>query len=202
VEYSARDLPVPPYVFGIWYATLSPVGRHWLRSRPLNKMQRVFRNYGYFIKTKKHKNGDTLFDIRPSIRDSFLFAGLNIPTSIPFYYLDGSTSQRTELLEGLIDGGLIKKYKNSNLHVSNDANYHLMRKIQSLVESLGIKTTLHTPSNSTSYTLKFRINDDFSLLYGANRRFVVKITEIPPQKCVHVDTGGQFLVGEGFIPVC
>lgn len=202
VQYAHRDLPVPPYVFGVWYASLTPKGRLWLRNKPLNKMQRIFRNYGYFIKTKKHKNGHTMFDIRPSVRESFLFAGVNIPTNLPFYYLDGSVAQRIELLEGLMDGGLIKKYKNSNLYVSNDANYHLMRKLQGLVESLGIKTTLHTPTTTNSYTLKFRMNDDFSILYGTNRRFVIKITEIPPQKCVHIDTGTQFLIGEGFIPVC
>ena len=71
-----------------------------------------------------------------------------------------------------------------------------------LLESLGAKTTLFTPKDTPSYTLKFRINEDFSVLYGTNRRFVVNVTQIPPQKCVHIDTGGQFLVGEGFIPVC
>lgn len=202
VEFAARDLPVPPYIFGVWFATLSPTGKHWLRTQPFNKMQRIFRNYGHFIKTKKHKNGDVLFDIRPSVRDSFLFAGVDIPTSLPFYYLDAGVAQRIELLEGLIDGGFIKKSKTPNLYTAKDGNYRLMRKIQGLVESLGIKTTLHTPSNSPSYTLKFRINSDFSVLYGTNRRFVVNITQIPPEPCVHVDTGTQFLVGEGFIPVC
>ena len=143
-----------------------------------------------------------MFDIRPSVRDSFLFAGLNIPQSLPFYYLDGSVAQRVELLEGLIDSGFIVRYKKSDIYTAKNANYHLMRKIQGLVESLGVKTMLHTPSNSTSYTLKFRIKDDFEVLYGTNRRFIVKITEIPPQKCVHIDTDSQFLVGEGFIPVC
>ena len=107
-----------------------------------------------------------------------------------------------ELLQGLIDGGLVKKYKKSSLHVASDANYHLLRKVQGLVESLGIKTTLNTPYKTKSYALKFRINGDFPSIYGKNRRFVTKITKIPPQPCVHVDTGTQFLVGEGFIPVC
>lgn len=202
IQYGHRDLPVPPYIFGVWFGSLTPMGRLWAREKPMNKMQRIFRAYGYFIKTSKHKNGDTMFDIRPSIRESFLFAGLNIPKSLPFYYLDGSVGQRMELLEGLIDSGFIVKYKNSNQYAAKNANYHLMRKIQGLVESLGVKTTLHTPSNSASYTLKFRMKDDFAVLYGTNRRFVTKITEIPPQPCVHIETGGQFLVGEGFIPVC
>lgn len=202
VQYGHKDLPVPPYIFGVWFATMSPTGRHWLRERPLDKMQRTFRKYGHFIKTYKHKNGDVLFDIRPSVRDSFLFAGVSIPTTLPFYYLDGSVEQRKELLDGLIDGGFIKKAKTSNLHVSKNANYHLMRKIQGLVESFGIKTVLHTPNNTLYYTLKFRLDENFTQLIGKNRRFVTKITKIPAQPCVHVDTGTQFLVGEGFIPVC
>ena len=209
VQYPSRDLPVPAYIFGVWFASLTPTNKMWARDKPIEKMKRIFRGYGHFIKTHRHKNGDVLFDIRPSVRDSFLFAGRDIPTSIPFYYLDSNVEQRLELLQGLIDGGLIKKYKKSSLHVASDANYHLLRKVQGLVESLGIKTTLNTPYKTKSYALKFRINQDFAQLngnfptiYGKNRRFVTKITKIPPQPCVHVDTGTQFLVGEGFIPVC
>jgi hypothetical protein len=202
VQYPTIDLPVPAYIFGVWFASLTPRGRMWLRDKPLNKMQRIFRNYGHFISTKKHKNGLTMFDIRPSVRDSFLFAGLDIPVSIPFYYLDSSSSQRMELLEGLIDGGFIKKYKDSNLYVAQNANYKLMRKIQGLVESLGIKTTLHTPNTTPSYALKFRMNPELPVVYGKNRRFCIKVQQIAPQNCIMIQTDTQYLVGEGYIPVC
>ena len=95
VQYAHRDLPVPPYVFGVWFGSLTATGKLWARQKPINKMQRIFRAYGFFIKTSKHKNGDTMFDIRPSVRDSFLFAGLDIPQSLPFYYLDGDVGQRS-----------------------------------------------------------------------------------------------------------
>lgn len=202
IKYPTRTLPVPAYIFGVWFASLSPTGRLWVRDKPMDRIQRVFRGYGHFIKTKKHKNGDELFEIRPSVRDSFLFAGLPIPTSLPYYYLDGSFSQRAELLEGLIDGGLIKKYKNSNLYVANDANYHMLRKIQGLVESFGIKTTLHTPNNSRSYNLKFRSDPNFEHLYGLNRRYITRIDKIAPKQCTFIETDSQFLIGEGFIAVC
>ena len=202
IQYASRTLPVPAYIFGVWFASLTPTNKMWVRDKPINKIQKIFRGYGHFIKTKRHKNGDHMFDIRPSVRDSFLFAGLDIPTTIPYYYLDGSVDQRVELLEGFIDGGLIKKYKGSNLYVSKDQNYHLMRKIQGLVESLGIKTTLHTPYDSACYTLKFRANLEFTDLYGTNRRFIHKIEKIAPKWCTHIETSSQFLVGEGFIPVC
>lgn len=202
VQYPYKDLPVPPYIFAVWFATMTSTGRHWLRERPLNKMQIIFRGYGHTIKTRKHKNGLTLFDIRPSIRDSFLFAGASIPTNIPFSYIDGSVEQRIELFHGFFDAGLIKNYKRSNLYVAKEANYGLIRKIQALVESLGLKTVLHTPSNSSSYTLKFRMNGNFDELYGTHRRFIVKITKIAPKQCIHIETGTNFLVGEGYIPVC
>lgn len=202
VEYPTRDLPVPPYIFGIWFGSLSPTGRHWLGDKPIEKMRRIFRDYGHFIKTRKHKNGFTMFDIRPSVRDSFLFAGLDIPTSLPFYYLDGSVAQRKELLEGLIDSGFIKKSNNSTLYTAKNANYKLLRKIQGLVESLGVKTAIHTPYNTPSYTLKFRIKGDFAQLIGINRRYVTKIQKIAPKNCILIQTNTQYLVGEGFIPAC
>lgn len=202
VEYPTRDLPVPPYIFGIWFGSLSPTGRHWLGDKPIEKMRKIFRGYGHFIKTRKHKNGFVLFDIRPSVRDSFLFSGLDIPTSLPFYYLDGSVAQRKELLEGLIDSGFIKKSKNSTLHTAKNANYKLLRKIQGLVESLGVKTAIHTPYNTPSYTLKFRISEDFAQLIGKNRRYVTKIQKIAPKNCIMIQTNTQYLVGEGFIPAC
>lgn len=202
LQYPTRDLPVPPYVFGVWFASLTPTGRLWVRDKPINKIQKIFRSCGHFIKIKKHKNGDELFEIRPSVRDSFLFANVDIPTTLPFYYLDASVSQRMELLQGLIDGHFITKYKNSNLYSAKDQNYQLLRKIQGLVESLGIKTTLHTPDHTPSYALKFRIDDDFSIIYGKNRRSVIKITKIPAKPCVLIETGTKYLVGEGYIPVC
>jgi len=202
VEYPTRDLPVPPYIFGVWFGSLSPTGRHWLGDKPIEKMRKIFRGYGHFIKTRKHKNGFVLFDIRPSVRDSFLFSGLDIPTSLPFYYLDGSVAQRKELLEGLIDSGFIKKSKNSSLYTARNANYKLLRKIQGLIESLGVKTTLHTPYNTPSYALKFRLNDNFPIIYGINRRFVIKVQKITPKNCILIQTGTQYLIGEGFIPAC
>lgn len=202
VQYPSRDLPVPPYIFGIYLATLSPTNRHWLRNQPLNKMQRIFRGYGHSIVTRKHKNGDTLFSIRPSVRDSFLFAGLTIPKDLPNFYTDGSVEQRIGLLEGLIDGGAIKKDKKGKTFVMKEANYHYIRKIQSVVESFGVRSLLLTPKRTPSYTLKFRINDDFSVLYGTNKRYVRKIEQIPAQKCVHLEAPNQILVGEGYIPVC
>jgi hypothetical protein len=116
--------------------------------------------------------------------------------------LDGSVAQRKELLEGLVDSGFIKKSKNSSLYTARNANYKLLRKIQGLVESLGVKTTLHTPYDTPSYTLKFRINGNFPTIYGINRRYVTKVQKITPKNCILIQTGTQYLIGEGFIPAC
>ena len=206
VQYSTRDLPVPPYVLGIWIASITPLGRMWLRNKPLNKMRSIFRGYGFSITTRKHKNGLTLFDIRPSVRDSFLFAGHSIPTDIPSIYTDSSVEQRIELLKGLIDGGAIQGSEKGQTFVMRQANYPYIRKIQGLVESLGIKTTLQTPEKRTYYTLRFTTD----IIFGQEkpkktrftRRFVKNVVEIEPKPCVHIETPNQILVGEGYIPVC
>lgn len=206
VQYATRDLPVPPYVFGIWIASVTPLGRMWLRDKPLNRMRSIFRRYGFSIVTRKHKNGLTLFDIRPSVRDSFLFAGIDIPKNLPNIYTDGSVEQRIELLEGLIDGGAVKRSQEGQTFVMREANYHYIRKVQGMVESLGIKTTLHTPSTYNYYTLKFITNllfrEEKPRKTKHTRRFVKNVVEIDPKPCVHIETPNQILVGEGYIPVC
>ena len=206
VQYATRDLPVPPYVLGIWLSSVTPLGRMWLRDKPLNRMRARFRTQGFSIITRKHKNGLTLFDIRPSIRDSFLFAGHAIPTDLPIIYTDSSIEQRIELLEGFIDGGAIQRSKEGQTFVMREANYLYIRKIQGLVESLGIKTILSEPSQYLYYTLKFTTNlffrEEKPKKTRFTRRFVKNVTKIDPKPCVHIETTNQILVGEGYIPVC
>lgn len=206
VQYATRDLPVPPYVFGIWIACVTPRGRMWLRDKPLNRMRSIFRTYGFSIVTRKHKNGLILFDIRPSVRDSFLFAGHDIPKDLPVIYTDGSIEQRIELLKGLIDGGAIQNPKKGQTFIMREANYHYIRKVQGVVESLGIKTTLYTPSGYSYYTLKFNtsllFNDEKPKKSRFTRRFVKNVVQIDPKPCIHIETPNQILVGEGYIPVC
>ena len=202
VQYPSKDLPVPPYIFAVWLACRTPLGRMWVRSRPIEKMKRIFRGYGYAIVTRRHRNGLMLFDIRPSVKDSFLFADAPIPTNIPLGYIESSIDQRLELIEGFIDAGKIKFNRYKNNYTVRDADYRFMRALQAIIESLGMKTVLHTPTKGLVYTLNFKKHDKNTVVFGKMRRYVTSVTKIATKKCVHIDTGTQFLVGEGYLAVC
>lgn len=202
VRYPDRTLPVPPYVLGVWFATRTPSGYHWVKGRPVDKINKEFRKHGFFLAINQPKTDKRKFEIRPSVRDSFLFADAPIPTTVPFSYVESSLDQRKDFLRGMIDGGAIKRFGNTDKFTLNDADYHYLRRIQCLVESLGLKSRIITSNLSSNYRLEFRTKDDFSVLYGTNRRFLHKIEKIAPKKCVHIETERPFLVGEGFIPAC
>ena len=202
VQYANKDLPVPPYIFAVWLACSTKNGRLWVNKRPIEKMKKIFRGYGFFISTKKAGNRNELFYIRPSVRDSFLFAGADIPTTLPLSYAEASIEQRIELLEGFCDSGKVRFNTARNKWESRSPDYSFIRRLQGLVESLGMKTTLHSPWRDLYYTLSFHKNYDKTTPYGKIRRFIDKIDEIEPKKCIFIDTGTQILAGEGYIAVC
>lgn len=202
VKYPSKDLPVPPYIFAVWLACRTPLGRMWVRDRPIEKMKRIFRSYGFSIVTRKHKCGHMLFEIRPSVKDAFLFADAPIPTGIPLGYVESSVEQRIELLQGFIDAQRITYNKQKNHYRMRSSDYKFMRSMQGIIESLGMKTVLQTPSNSLSYTLQFKKHDNWEPVLGKMRRFVTSVTKIATKPCVHIETDTQFLVNEGFLPVC
>ena len=52
------------------------------------------------------------------------------------------------------------------------------------------------------YTLFFSMDDYDHPVIGKERRLITSIKPIDPEPCVHIDTGTQILVGEGYIPIC
>jgi len=196
VKYSWVDLPVPPYVVGVFLATLSPTGRHWLREKhDIKRMRARSREHGYSIVTRKHKNGDTLMEFRPPLATSFSVYGEGAPDSVPFSYMSASPEQREQLLDGFLDGYGSKK----DLVEIVEHSWGRIRKLQGLVESLGYRSRLLKHETRGYFTLEFYKNREKpSNLY----RFLSKINKITPKQCAHVLTERPFLVEEGFLAVC
>ena len=196
VKYSWVDLPAPPYVVGVFLATLTPTGRHWLREKhDIKRMRARFREHGHTIVLRKHKNGDMLMEFRPSLATSFSVYGEGPPDSIPLSYLSASPEQREQLLEGFLDGhGSKKEFIQVIEH-----SWGRIRKLQGLVESLGYRSKLSKHQTRGYFTLDFYKNKQKSSnLY----RFLSKINKITPKQCAHVLTERPFLVEEGFLAVC
>jgi hypothetical protein len=203
-----RDLPVPPFVFGFWFFNRkagqkfnAPSGRHDVVAERL-------KDYGYKIKLgSKRPGGRVEFSITPTIESQL---APNIPSVITNNYLLSSTEQRIELLQGIVLA------KGSQYNPKTDAfritslNLPTISRIQCLVESLGSRTSVEYHERLKNYTLHFKTNIKLvdnqvsapvKVHYG--RRYITKISSIPAQACVHIETTGNdntILVGEGFIP--
>ena len=193
LRFAPVDLPVPPYVLGVFLSTLGPTGRHWLRKKhDLERIRAKMRTSGHAIATRKHKNGQTMMEFRPSMAASFSVVGSGAPDIIPMAYMNASMEQRTELLDGILDGKGLGKEKAT----MSSQSWTYIRRVQGLVESLGYKTKLSTRSDRGGYSLEFMKKP------AKARRYLTKIEKAPVTSCVHVVCDQPFLAGEGFIAVC
>jgi replicative DNA helicase len=197
LEYPSVNLPVPPYVVGLWLGSVTSTGRHWLGEKDFNLLQRRVREVGFTLARKK--KGDWMFSFRPSVRESFTFAGAPIPDLIPQSYLESDVDSRKKLLQGLLDANDAKKIKKSHNCYSISDSWSSIRRKQQLLEGLGYVTSLHKITGKTNYSLFFtKMSENPAMC----RRFVTNVEKITPKQCIHVAVEGEFVAGEGFLAVC
>lgn len=200
LQYPQVDLPVPPYIFGLWIGSLEPSGHHWLRNDDFNSMQKKARAVGFNLVRRRHRWGYAVeFFIRPSVRESFTFAGAPIPDLIPQSYLEADVDSRMALLDGLMDAKDVTESKRwPGRMMIRDAWLPIRRK-QQLVEGLGMVSRLLKRDDETLFELNFRLRDENPV---KTSRKLQKVTKIGAQMCVHVETETGFVAGEGFLRVC
>ncbi len=197
LQYPQVDLPVPPYVVGLWLATVTPTNRHWLLNRDYNQMQRRVREVGFSLARKK--KGKWMFSFRPGVRESFIHSGAPVPDVIPQSYLESDVDSRQALLDGLFDAKSIKKAESSRDGLVIHDNWRSIRRKQQLLEGLGYVTRLLQNGKNTFFSLYFtKMYDNVAKC----RRFVTKVEKIVPKQCVHIATDGEFVAGEGFLGIC
>lgn len=200
LQYPQTNLPVPPYIFGLWIGSLSPYGKHWLKNDDFNSMQKKARAVGFnLVRKRLRANRNTEFFIRPSVRESFTFAGAPIPDLIPQSYLEADVDSRMALLDGLMDAKDVTESKRwPGRMMIRDAWLPIRRK-QQLVESLGMVSRLLKRNDETIFELNFRMRDENPV---KTSRKLQKVTKIGAQMCVHIETETGFVAGEGFLRVC
>lgn len=203
-----RDLPVPPFVFGFWFFARRSTGTMAAARGCTDYVREKFKDHGYRTESGILLNtGERDFACEPRISRQLI---PNIPKIIPNNYLLAAPEQRIELLSGIICAKNRQYDKKSDKFRFSSANYDTVRRVQLLAESLGAKTSLTHDEDKGYYTIWFKIRVKIhpeqdspppKIHYG--RRYVTKISSIPAQLCVHIETDGKdgtILAGEGFIP--
>jgi len=202
-----QDLPVPPFIFGFWF--FNRLTNHNMVPIPNTNdfIHEKFKDLGYKIKPGWIRlNREREFNTIPSIRSQLI---PNIPTRIPTNYLLASPEQRKELLSGILYAKPKQYNKKKDRFRFTTLNRTLAFQVQYLVDSLGIRSTILFHGRDKNYTITFRSRiklmeeqDSPPIRVHQSRRYITKISPLPPQLCVHIETtapDNTILVGEGFI---
>ena len=209
IQTPERNLPVPPFIVGVWFTKDFRTNNLNVKKTDVQEYNKRFRQYGYTTKKIKLIDSKIRLELRPNIQLAFLTKYPEKQTTIPDEYLIASESQRLDLLRGIF---FEKKhaYNPSKDHFKLFlSDFKSIKRIQGVVESLGIRTVMHLHTKKPMYCMKFSTNLQIVDNQAkkprpsrSKRRYIRKIEEVSPKSRVFIDAGGFFVAGEGFVPLC
>lgn len=203
LELPHQDLPVPPFVFGLWFCCTKRNRMFSIADNYVHFVHDKLKSYGYQPIFNKHAR---FFSVFPTVESQL---APNIPVKIPANYLLASAEQRIELLQGILYAKPRQYSKAKDSFRVTDQNFRTIQQIQALVESLGHRTKIEYDETKKYYTIYFKsriklmehqVSPPVKVHHA--RRYIKEIEPIPAQQCIHIETDGDdnsFLVGEGFI---
>jgi hypothetical protein len=205
-----QDLPVPAFVFGFWFFARRSTGRMAAAKGTTDFVVQKFKDHGYKVVMGPLINtGEREFSVKPTVESQLI---PNIPKIITNNYLFSSPEQRQDLLSGIVCAKNRRYNKRSDRFRFSSRQYDTVRRVQLLAESLGGRSSLQSDDYKKDFTVFFKIRalihpeqSSPKVKVHHGRRYVSKISPIPAQLCVHIETTGEdntILVGEGFIPAC
>ena len=157
VQMPSRDLPIDPYVLGIWLAD----GKHTSGevSKPDEFIWREVERRGYELGVNTGKDGGCPTRTIKGIRGHLTAMGLMRNKHIPESYHTASIEQRLDLLRGLMDGDGNANHVRCQTIFSN-LNRRLIDDVAILVNSLGERGTVveHTYSGFGKTGRAWRVN--------------------------------------------
>lgn len=153
LKYPQKDLPVDPYVLGVWLGDGSTRGQAVTASEEdLPGTKERIEARGYTCKINRYKNRASEIDIDPhphgcsracyvgSFRQALNKLGLRDGKHIPEIYMTASVAQRRDLLCGLMDtDGTVSKAGQCSFSQKDKT---LAIQVLELARSLGIKASL------------------------------------------------------------
>jgi hypothetical protein len=204
IHFLSEDHPVPPFIVGMWMTNRNTTDKYYIRPEFMDYVQKKIKSVGWSFIMKNHR----LIEIRPSIKHAFLTKYAKMPTILPVAYFFGSVEQRIELLKGLVaTKPMCYKENTDQFHIySKDVKF--LTGIQSICESLGIKTFVYHKEKCFTSELRFKTNINLHPKQPADsgtknciRRHIDKIELINSVPCIHIETKQPFVVGQGFLSV-
>lgn len=228
VEYSEQDLPIDPYVLGVWLGDGNARGARITSADP-EVIQEIERR-GQPVHKGASKYGYNLSDGQHTglVKPESLYHKLNKLNllnnkHVPEEYIISSVEQRQELLRGLLDtDGYATK---TGTCIFTNTNIHLAKAVKTIAESLGLRTTWREKQPSVSgnpkakcklaYKVTFkpdfkpfyisrkaeRINWDAGKLYNNRTISNIEPVDSVPVKCIEVDSPNHlFLITDSYIP--
>lgn len=225
IEFSRKDLEIPPYILGLWLGD----GVHSKATIAQSEKDK-----GVFLEVDKayeatsewvHKDTGVVYRNYQGMWKCLKYLGLVKNKHIPEKYLNGSIEQRKQLLAGLIDSdGCVEERKGHQRVRFVNCNLKLIEGVEEICRSFNwnYSRSEQEPALSTSgvqgrqkvYTVRItpgselpnklerkKVTGDRSK--GFVRRSIVGIREIQEVKgrCIQVeDPRGLYLVGRSLIP--
>ena len=218
IQYPERELPISPYVLGVWLGDgYSDGGRYVQSIDDNNEMVQYIQECGYKVSepvlNSENSERRTIYKLYKGLRELNLLKNKHIPD----IYLRTSIAQRVALIQGLMDtDGSCNKKGNCEFY---QKKYSLISSVREVLTSLGIKTrcSMKLINSVKYYTLKFSTveYDMFKLSrklarqklcknHKKNKRLYIKEirpTESVPVRCIQVDNDKHmFLCGDTMIP--
>ena len=203
-----QDLPVPAFVFGFWFFARRSNGTMAAAKGTTDFVVQKLKDHGYKVVMGSLINtGEREFSVTPTIESQLI---PNIPKIITNNYLFSSPEQRQDLLSGIVCAKSRRYNKKHDRFRFSSRQYDTVRRVQLLAESLGGRSNILSDDYKKDFTVFFKIRTVIhpeqrspKVKVHHGRRYVSKISPIPTQLCVHIETTGEdntILVGEGFIP--
>jgi len=203
LQFPTEDHPVPPFIVGLWVAKKGAKVKFTFEPEWVDYVQKKIRSHGWFV---ERKNNTLTF--KQSINNTFLTRYPSIPNRLPIEYTFGSIEQRIEFLRGIVamKPGCYNPKLDRFLIFSRSLRFLIT--LQSICESLGMKTQVFNNSSSLTHQLTFATTIELhpkqqntKRTKGDRRRMIMKVERIDPKPSVHIDTDVPFVVGQGFLPI-
>ena len=213
------DLPVSPYVLGVWLGDGATGGtRITAGTDDADEMERLLRNEGIEVRRRSHPNSVSLRlgnGVRGDSRSSEFtraLRGLGVygKKSIPVQFFFASPQQRLALLQGLMDtDGSVNSRGTATFVNTNEA---LVDGVLFLARSLGMRASKRRYQGFWQVSFQ-AYRGDFCPFRMQRKRDRCKTgapnmrTYAPtpattrPVNCIQVE-GGEYLAGEDLLPTC